>query len=111
MGFTVVQWASIMYDLDPRVIGLLKEAGADITRRFKFSSPIGQLHRRRPNPRRRAGALQLKATSAQPSEGGSKAGATKMIAMFGGMEGGTVLHEHRLDRLAQGTTPPPATPR
>ena len=40
MGFTVVQWASIMYDLDPRVIGLLKEAGADITEPFKFSSPI-----------------------------------------------------------------------
>ena len=92
MGFTVVQWASIMYDLDPRVIGLLKDAGADITEPFKFSSPImvsciaAGLHA----ASKVAGALQLKATSAQLKAGHS--GMTKMRAMFGGMEGGTVLH-------------------
>ena len=92
MGFTVVQWASIMYDLDPRVIGLLKDAGADITEPFKFSSPImvSCIVAGLNAAWKVAGALQLKATSAQLKAGHS--GMTKMIAMFGGMEGGTVLH-------------------
>ena len=119
MGFTVVQWASIMYDLDPRIIGLLKEAGADITEPFKFSSPImvscvvAGLNA----AWKVAGALQLKATSAQLKAGHS--GMTKMIAMFGGMEGGTVLHaaasrnDLRLAKelLAVGADPPSATPK
>ena len=77
---------------DPRVIDLLTAAGADVKERYAFKSPrmlkfvVGTLG----VMSSLTGALQLKATSAQLKAGHS--GMTKMIAMFGGMEGGTVLH-------------------
>ena len=91
-GFTVIQFGCMLYDLDPRVIDLLTAAGADVKERYAFKSPrmlkfvVGALGA----AWQVAGALQLKATSAQLKAGHS--GMTKMIAMFGGMEGGTVLH-------------------
>ena len=90
-GFTVIQFGCMLYDLDPRVIDLLTAAGADVKERYAFKSPrmlkfvVGALGA----AWQVAGALQLKATSAQLKAGHS--GMTKMRAMFGGMEGGTCL--------------------
>ena len=85
MGFSVVQFGSMMFDVDPRVVVLLKGAGADLGARYRFTRPrvmrmmIGALG----VASALSGSRQLKA---------ARSGLRKMVANFHGLEGGTVLH-------------------